>query len=113
MVVAILIFLMIILYVYSNSTSKINSSSGNYTSSGTSSSSSSYTSSGSNSSSSTRKSSGSNSSSSTRKSSGSNSSTGAGGYDMPNSSDKSFSDYVKRVDPGLYNDMQKRYDSLK
>lgn len=27
---------------------------------------------------------------------------GAGGYDMPNASDESFSDYVKRVDPDLY-----------
>ena len=30
---------------------------------------------------------------------------GAGGYEMPNESDKSFSDYVKRVDPDLYNDI--------
>jgi len=32
------------------------------------------------------------------------------GYDMPNSNDKSFSDYVKRVDPELYNEMQKIYN---
>lgn len=37
----------------------------------------------------------------------------SGGYDMPNSSDKSFSDYVKRVDPDLYNDIKSNYDSLK
>ena len=37
---------------------------------------------------------------------------GAGGYDLPNESDESFSDYVKRVDPDLYNDMTERYDSL-
>ena len=30
---------------------------------------------------------------------------GAGGYEMPNESDESFSDYVKRVDPDLYNDI--------
>lgn len=35
------------------------------------------------------------------------------GYDMPNSNDKSFSDYVKRVDPDLYNSMVERYDNLK
>lgn len=45
-------------------------------------------------------------------SSGSSGTTGAGGYDMPNSSDKSFSDYVKRVDPDLYNSMKDIYDSL-
>lgn len=47
-------------------------------------------------------------------SSGSSSSgtTGAGGYDMPNSSDKSFSDYVKRVDPDLYDSIVGRYESL-
>ncbi len=47
---------------------------------------------------------------------GSSSSTtkhNSGGYDMPNSSDKSFSDYVKRVDPDLYNDIKSNYDSLK
>ncbi len=38
--------------------------------------------------------------------------TGAGGYDMPNESDESFSDYVERVDPDLYNEMSDRYDSL-
>ena len=42
----------------------------------------------------------------------SSSGTGAGGYDMPNESDESFSDYVQRVDPELYNDMTERYDSL-
>lgn len=31
--------------------------------------------------------------------------SGAGGYDMPNESDKSFSDYVKRVDPELYDSL--------
>lgn len=45
-------------------------------------------------------------------SSGSSGKTGAGGYDMPNSSDKSFSDYVKRVDPDLYDSMVGRYGSL-
>ena len=36
-------------------------------------------------------------------SSSSNSSNkGYGGYDMPNSGDKSFVDYMKRVDPELY-----------
>jgi hypothetical protein len=30
---------------------------------------------------------------------------GAGGYEMPNEGDASFSDYVKRVDPDLYNDI--------
>lgn len=45
-------------------------------------------------------------------SSGSSGTTGAGGYDMPNSSDKSFSDYVKRVDPDLYNSMKDIYESL-
>lgn len=44
-------------------------------------------------------------------SSSSHSSKGAGGYDMPNSSDKGFSDYVKRVDPDLYNSMKKNYDT--
>lgn len=37
---------------------------------------------------------------------------GAGGYEMPNSSDKSFSDYIQRVDPDLYNSIVGRYDSL-
>lgn len=45
--------------------------------------------------------------------SSSSSKKGAGGYDMPNSGDKSFSDYVKRVDPDLYNSMESRYNSLK
>lgn len=31
--------------------------------------------------------------------------TGAGGYDMPNENDKSFADYVKRVDPELYDSL--------
>lgn len=35
----------------------------------------------------------------------SSSSKGYGGYDMPNSGDKSFVDYMKRVDPGLYNSL--------
>jgi len=30
---------------------------------------------------------------------------GAGGYEMPNEGDESFSDYVNRVDPDLYNDI--------
>ena len=79
-------------------------------SSGSSSKSSSKTSSGS----SYKASSGSNSSGS---SSGSYSGSSSGssnnmrnGYDMPNSNDKSFSDYVKRVDPELYNEMQKNYN---
>ena len=37
---------------------------------------------------------------------------GEGGYEMPNESDASFSDYVQRVDPDLWNDMQDRFDSL-
>lgn len=52
------------------------------------------------------------SSGSSSSSSSSSSNKGAGGYDMPNSSDKSFSDYVKRVDPDLYNSMLDRYNSL-
>lgn len=44
--------------------------------------------------------------------SNSGSSVGAGGYDMPHSGE-SFSDYVKRVDPGLYSDMESIYDNLK
>ncbi len=39
-------------------------------------------------------------------------SVGKGGYDMPRSGE-SFSDYVKRVDPGLYGDMKDIYDNLK
>lgn len=35
---------------------------------------------------------------------------GAGGYEMPNENDKSFSDYVQRVDPDLYDSMQEQYD---
>lgn len=46
-------------------------------------------------------------------SSSSSSNKGSGGYDMPNSGDKSFSDYVKRVDPDLYKSMESRYNSLK
>lgn len=42
----------------------------------------------------------------------SSSNVGAGGYEMPNSNDASFSDYVKRVAPDLYDGMQSRYDSL-
>ena len=30
---------------------------------------------------------------------------GEGGYEMPNENDKSFSDYVKRVDPELYDEL--------
>lgn len=36
---------------------------------------------------------------------GANSNIGAGGYEMPNENDKSFSDYVKRVDPDLYDEL--------
>ena len=50
-------------------------------------------------------------SSSSKRKSYSSGVTGAGGYDMPNKNDKSFADYVKRVDPGLYNDMKDRYNS--
>lgn len=32
---------------------------------------------------------------------------GASGYDMPNEDDKSFSDYVKKVDPDLYDSLFK------
>lgn len=39
--------------------------------------------------------------------------TGEGGYEMPNEGDKSFADYVKRVDPDLYDNMNDAYDSLK
>lgn len=46
-------------------------------------------------------------------SSSSKKSYGAGGYEMPNSNDKSFSDYVKRVDPDFYNSMSDRYNNLK
>ena len=38
---------------------------------------------------------------------------GAGGYEMPNESDKTFSDYVKRVDPDLYNEMEDIFESMK
>ncbi len=46
------------------------------------------------------------------KSSSYGSKKGAGGYDMPNENDKSFSDYVKRVDPDLYKSMEDIYNSL-
>ncbi len=46
--------------------------------------------------------------SSTPKRNGS-SNIGAGGYEMPNQNDKSFSDYVKRVDPDLYDELFSRY----
>ena len=36
---------------------------------------------------------------------GANSNIGSGGYEMPNENDKSFSDYVKRVDPDLYDEL--------
>ena len=36
---------------------------------------------------------------------GAHSNIGAGGYEMPNENDKSFSDYVKRVDPDLYDEI--------
>ena len=42
---------------------------------------------------------------------GSSSSSTKKEYDMPNESDKSFSDYVKRVDPELYNTMKDNYES--
>ena len=73
-----------------------------YTSSGSSSSGSSYGSSyGSSSSGSSY---GSSSSSSDKK-------YGAGGYEMPNENDKSFADYVQRVDPDLYDAMQDNYNA--
>jgi hypothetical protein len=40
-----------------------------------------------------------------------NSNKGAGGYDMPNPGE-SFSDYVQRVDPDLYDSITDRYNSL-
>ena len=43
----------------------------------------------------------------------SDSSNSRNGYDMPNESDASFSDYVKRVDPELYDSMEDEYDSMK
>lgn len=43
-------------------------------------------------------------------SSSSSGTTGAGGYDMPNENDKSFSDYVKRVAPDLYSEMEATYN---
>lgn len=33
-------------------------------------------------------------------------------YDMPNEDDESFSDYVKRVDPDLYDSLDDRYDTV-
>lgn len=52
------------------------------------------------------------SSSSSGSSYDSDSSVGAGGYEMPNESDENFSDYIKRVDPELYDSMTNRYNSL-
>lgn len=52
------------------------------------------------------------SSSSSGSSYDSDSSVGAGGYEMPNESDENFSDYIKRVDPELYDSITNRYDSL-
>lgn len=45
-------------------------------------------------------------------SSGSTNSTGAGGFEMPKENDRSFSDYVKRVAPDLYNDISNRYNDV-
>lgn len=42
---------------------------------------------------------------------GSNSNKGSGGYDMPKEGE-SFSDYVQRVDPDLYDSITDRYNSL-
>lgn len=36
---------------------------------------------------------------------------GEGGYEMPNESDETFSDYIKRVDPELYNDITNNYNN--
>jgi len=44
--------------------------------------------------------------------SGGSSSSKRNGYDMPKQGEN-FSDYVKRVDPDLYKDMQKQYDTAK
>jgi hypothetical protein len=44
------------------------------------------------------------------KPSSSNSYYGAGGYEMPNESDDSVSDYIQRVDPDLYDTMQGIYN---
>ena len=37
---------------------------------------------------------------------------GEGGYEMPNENDKSITDYIQRVDPDLYNDMENRWDNM-
>lgn len=34
---------------------------------------------------------------------------GYGGYDMPNSNDKSITDYIKRVDPDLWDSMESNW----
>ncbi|MBQ8200227.1 MAG: hypothetical protein IJZ74_00515 [Clostridia bacterium] len=34
---------------------------------------------------------------------------GAGGYEMPNSSDESIVDYIQRVDPDLWNSMESNW----
>lgn len=39
-------------------------------------------------------------------------SKGYGGYDMPNSSDESLSDYIQRVDPDLWDSMEDRWNSM-
>lgn len=44
--------------------------------------------------------------------SGGSSSSKRNGYDMPKQGEN-FSDYVKRVDPDLYKDMKKQYDTAK
>lgn len=49
------------------------------------------------------------SSSSKKSSSSSSSKTYRNGYEMPNENDKSFSDYVKRVAPDLYDSMKENY----
>lgn len=37
---------------------------------------------------------------------------GEGGYEMPNENDKSITDYIQRVDPDLYNDMENRWNNM-
>ena len=37
---------------------------------------------------------------------------GEGGYEMPNENDKSITDYIQRVDPDLYNDMENRWENM-
>lgn len=39
-------------------------------------------------------------------------SKGYGGYDMPNSSDESLSDYIQRVDPDLWDSMEDNWNSM-